>query len=63
MEGKGMTQPGRRGRGQLRVVVDLRVPKNLSPKAREHLEAYAHEVGEEVAPPGFWDKVKRVFKG
>jgi molecular chaperone DnaJ len=63
MEGKGMPQPGRRGRGQLRVVVDLKVPKNLSARAREHLEAYAQEVGEEVAPPGFWDRVKRVFKG
>lgn len=62
MDGKGMPYPGRRGRGSLRVVTEIAVPKQLSKKARQLLEEYAKEVGEEVHPEGFWDRLKRVFK-
>ncbi|PZA08700.1 MULTISPECIES: molecular chaperone DnaJ [unclassified Meiothermus] len=63
MEGKGMPYPGRRGRGELRVITEIAVPQHLSKRARQLLEEYAQEVGEEVHPEGFWDRIKRVFKG
>ncbi|TBH20766.1 DnaJ C-terminal domain-containing protein [Thermus thermamylovorans] len=60
LPGGGLPQPG--GRGALRVVVELAVPKRLSQRARELLRAYAEEVGEEVAPEGFWEKLKGFFR-
>lgn len=63
LDGKGLPYPGGRGRGKLQVVTTINVPTNLSGKARDLLRQYAEEVGEEVAPDGFWDKVKRVFRG
>ncbi len=63
LEGQGLPLPGSARRGKLQVVTHLEVPKNLSPRARDLLRQYAQEVGEEVAPEGFWDKVKRVFRG
>ena len=63
LEGKGLPYPGSSRRGKLQVVTQIDVPTNLSAKAKDLLRQYAAEVGEEVAPDGFWDKVKRVFKG
>lgn len=63
LEGQGLPHPGSRSRGKLQVVTQIAVPTQLSKKARVLLRQYAHEVGEEVAPEGFWDKVKRVFRG
>jgi len=63
LEGQGLPRPGGRSRGKLKVITQIAVPNNLSKKARELLRQYAQEVGEEVAPEGFWDKVKRVFRG
>lgn len=63
LDGKGLPYPGSSRRGKLQVVTQISVPINLSSKAKELLRQYAAEVGEEVAPDGFWDKVKRVFKG
>ena len=62
LEGGGLPVPGGRGRGTLRVVVELAVPKKLSPKAQKLLRAYAEEVGEEVAPEGFWERLKGFFR-
>ena len=45
--GHGMQHIGRRGRGDLHVVVNVHVPKKLSRKARKLFE----EVEEELAPP------------
>ncbi len=61
LEGAGLPRRGG-GRGRLRVVVELKVPKGLPPKARALLRAYAEEVGEEVAPEGFWEKLKGFFR-
>lgn len=63
LDGKGLPYPGGRGRGKLQVVTTLKVPTQLSSKARELLRQYAQEMDEEVAPDGLWDKVKRVFRG
>ncbi|MFC6919279.1 molecular chaperone DnaJ [Meiothermus taiwanensis] len=63
LEGQGLPHPGSRSRGKLQVITQIVVPHNLSKRARELLRQYAQEVGEEVAPEGFWDKVKRVFRG
>lgn len=63
MEGSGLPYPNSRRKGNLQVVTQIQVPSTLSPKARDLLREYAKEVGEEVAPDGFWDKVKRVFRG
>jgi molecular chaperone DnaJ len=63
MEGSGLPYPSSRRKGSLQVVAQINVPTNLSPKARDLLREYAKETGEEVAPDGFWDKVKRVFRG
>ncbi len=63
LPGQGLPDP-RGGRpGNLRVVVELVVPKKLSPRAREILREYAAEVGEEVPPEGWLEKVKKkIFK-
>jgi molecular chaperone DnaJ len=63
LDGKGLPYGSGRGRGKLQVVTAINVPGNLSTKARDLLRQYAEEVGEDVAPDGFWDKVKRVFRG
>ena len=63
LDGKGLPYPGGRGRGKLQVVTTINVPTNLSGKARDLLRQYAEEVGEEVAPDGFWGKGKRGFRG
>ncbi len=62
LEGAGLPDPAGGPRGSLLVITDIDVPKKLSPKAREHLLAYAQEVGETAGLEGFWDKVKRVLK-
>mgnify|MGYP000017642611 CR=1 FL=1 len=61
LPGEGLPYPGEARRGTLRVVVELSVPKHLSPKAKELLRAYAKEVGEEVAPEGFFERLRGFF--
>jgi molecular chaperone DnaJ len=53
LRGKGVPHLRRAGaRGDLHVLVDVRVPTKLSRKARELLAAYAEETGEPVEPGG-----------
>ena len=53
LRGKGVPHLRRAGsRGDLHVLVDVEVPKKLSKKQRELLEAYARESGEAVAGSG-----------
>jgi DnaJ-class molecular chaperone len=44
MRGKGATQPGGQGRGDLYGVVQVQIPSDISPKAREALEEFARLV-------------------
>lgn len=48
LRGQGMPRLRQIGMGDLVVVADVQVPKKLSAKARELLQGYAAEVGEEV---------------
>ena len=53
LRGKGVPHLRRSGsRGDLHVLVDVEVPKKLSKKQRELLEAFAKESGETVSAPG-----------
>ena len=58
LRGKGVPHLRRAGaRGDLHVLVDVRVPTRLSKKQRELLEAYAKEAGEEVGGGGLREKL------
>ena len=48
LRGKGMPRLRQVGTGDQRVIADVKIPKKLSPKAKELLEAYAEEMGEEI---------------
>ena len=48
LRGKGMPRLRQVGMGDQLVIADVQVPTKLSQKARELLEAYATEVGEEI---------------
>jgi len=59
LRARGVPHLRRTMRGDLHIFVNVTVPKKLSKKAREHLEAYAAEVGDEVADEGgFFEKVR-----
>ncbi|MEX1172105.1 MAG: molecular chaperone DnaJ [Chloroflexota bacterium] len=58
LRGKGVPHLRRSGaRGDLHVLVDVRVPTRLSRKQRELLEAYAKDAGEEVGGGGLLEKL------
>ncbi|MFD2610425.1 molecular chaperone DnaJ [Deinococcus taklimakanensis] len=67
LRGQGMPRLQASGSGDLVVQYELHVPKpgQLSPEAREALEAYARAVGDEVTEKheGFFDKVGKIFRG
>ncbi|UCH27324.1 MAG: molecular chaperone DnaJ [Trueperaceae bacterium] len=48
LPGKGMPRLRKVGMGDQVVTVEVEIPTELSPKARDLLEAYAQEVGEEI---------------
>ena len=55
----------RRGRGDLKVVVDVMIPTRLSSEQRELLERFESVSGEETYNGGggsFFDRLKGVFK-
>jgi molecular chaperone DnaJ len=57
LRGKGVPHLRRGGRGDLHVMIDVRVPTKLSKKQRELLEAYAKESGDEVGGGGLREKL------
>ena len=65
LRGKGMPRLQARGEGDLLVTLDVIVPKKLSKRARELLEEYAKEVGEEThaGQPGFFERLGRAIRG
>jgi len=65
LKGEGMPRMRRRGRGDLRVVVDVMVPTRLTAEQRELLERFEAVSGEETYNGGggsFFDRLRGVFR-
>jgi molecular chaperone DnaJ len=65
LKGEGMPRMRRRGRGDLKVVVDVMVPTRLTGEQRELLKRFEAVSGEETYNGGgdsFFDRLKGVFK-
>jgi molecular chaperone DnaJ len=64
LRGKGMPRLQMSGTGDLIVSLEVSVPKKLSKRARDLLEEYAKEVGEEVnQPQTLLQKIGKAFRG
>ncbi len=65
LKGEGMPRLRRRGRGDLKVVVDVMVPTRLTGEQRELLERFEAVSGEETyngSGGSFFDRLRGVFK-
>jgi molecular chaperone DnaJ len=64
LRGEGMPRLRRRGRGDLKVVVDVMVPTHLSAEQRELLRRFEAASGEETYNGGdsFFDRLRSVFR-
>jgi len=66
LRGEGMPRLRRRGRGDLKVVVDVMVPTRLSGEQRELLRRFEEISGEETYNNGggesFFDRLRSVFR-
>ena len=64
LRGEGMPRLRRRGRGDLKVVVDVMVPTRLSGEQRELLKRFEAASGEETYNGGdsFFDRLRSVFR-
>ena len=65
LRGEGMPRLRRRGRGDLKVVVDVMVPTRLTAEQRELLERFEALSGEETYNGGggsFFDRLRGVFR-
>ncbi len=65
LEGEGMLRLQRRGRGQLKVMVDVMVPTRLSAEQRELLEQFEAVSGNETYNGGggsFFERLRSVFR-
>jgi len=66
LRGEGMPRLRRRGRGDLKVVVDVMVPTRLNAEQRELLQRFEATSGEETYSNGggesFFDRLRSVFR-
>ena len=65
LRGEGMPRLRRRGRGDLKVVVDVMIPTRLTSEQRELLERFETVSGEETYNGGggsFFDRLRGVFR-
>ena len=65
LRGDGMSRLRRRGRGDLKVVVDVMIPTRLSSEQRELLQRFETVSGEETYNGGggsFFDRLRGVFR-
>ncbi len=62
LKGKGIPRLGRHGKGDEIVVVNIEVPKQVTPRQRELLEEFAQISGEKGSRT-FKDKLKDIFSG
>ena len=65
MRGKGVPHLRGNGRGDQMVVVNVEIPKNLTPEQRELMEELAKSLGSEVKPAerGFLEWLKDTLGG
>jgi molecular chaperone DnaJ len=64
LRGKGVPHLRGSGRGDQHVHVDVCVPRKLTPKQRELIEALGRELGTEIRskPPSFFEKMRSLFE-
>jgi molecular chaperone DnaJ len=66
LRGEGMPRLRRRGRGDLKVVVDVMIPTQLTAEQRELLERFEAASGDQTYNGGggdsFFDRLRSVFK-
>jgi molecular chaperone DnaJ len=64
LRGKGVPHLRGSGRGDQHVHVEVCVPKKLTPKQRELIEALGRELGTEIRsrPPSFLEKMRSLFE-
>ena len=64
LRGRGVPHLRGSGRGDHHVHVDVCVPKKLTPKQRELIEALGRELGTEIQskPPSFFEKMRSLFE-
>ena len=62
LKGKGIPRLGGHGKGDEIIVVNIEVPKHITPRQRELLEEYAQIDGEKTSKT-FKDKLKDIFSG
>ena len=65
LSGEGMPRLKRRGRGDLKVVVDVMIPTHLSKEQRDLLERFEAESGDETyngSGSSFFERLRSVFK-
>ena len=65
LRGDGMPRLRRRGRGDLKVVVDVMVPTRLTSEQRDLLERFEATTGEETyngSGGSFFDRLRGVFR-
>jgi len=64
LRGKGMPRLRGSGHGDEIITIRIVIPEHLTPKAREHLLAYAEEAGEAIHETHtLLDRLKGVFQG
>jgi molecular chaperone DnaJ len=62
LKGKGIPRLGRHGKGDEIIVVNIEIPKNITPRQRELLEEFAQIDGDRTSKT-FKDKLKDIFSG
>jgi molecular chaperone DnaJ len=64
LRGKGMPVLQGFGRGEHRIVVNVAIPKRLTPEQRELLVEFERRSGEDTYKPdeGFFEKLKSAFR-
>jgi molecular chaperone DnaJ len=65
MRGKGIPHIRGKGRGDQLVIINVKVPKRISPEQRELFEQLADSLGSEVSPQesGFFDRLRDFLGG
>jgi molecular chaperone DnaJ len=64
LRGKGMPSLRGRGRGDHRILVNVRIPQRLTDEQRRTLERFAETVDDETydATPGLFDRIRAAFR-